>query len=240
MMCTLKMAIRGHALCALLCIATSTSHAATIIKLNLGNVGPDVAMGGLGILGTMSDGIAATTGDQNTDIEYTSFLDGSNPDITTTDASFTLSGLLTAGPATVFGSLVIQPFFGGTFTLYDNDALNTVLLTGPLTSSALTGVIGPPGTGALFTTTLGSATGGTLAPLLAPGSVSISMNMTNVITTLPVPAAGFGVGPGPILLPFVADASVNIAADPIPEPATLVFAVLGSVASIAFGRRPRR
>ena len=133
----------------------SSSNAATIIKLNLGGVGPDVAMPA-GVLGTMSDGIAVTTGDQNTDVEFTGFLDGPFPDITTTDASFSLSGLAPVGAPSVFGSLVIQSFSGGTFTLYNNDVLNTVLLTGPMTTSALTGVIGPPGTGALFTTTLGT------------------------------------------------------------------------------------
>jgi len=40
-------------------------NAATILKLNLGNIGPDVSMAG-GVLGTSNDGIAATTGDQNT------------------------------------------------------------------------------------------------------------------------------------------------------------------------------
>jgi hypothetical protein len=228
-----RMVVSGIVLCAIACLAVSTSKAATIIKLDLGNVGPDVAMSGLGLLGTMSDGIAATTGDQNTDVEYTGFLDGSNPDITTTDASFTLSGLLAVGPATVFGSLVIQPFAGGSFSLFN--PANTLLLTGPLTSSTLTGVIGPPGTGALFTTTLGAATGGTLAPFLAPGTVSVSMNMTNVGGGL-----GFGVAAGPILLPFTADASVNISADPVPEPATLIFSLLGSMAALAIGRRPRR
>jgi hypothetical protein len=100
----------------------------------------------------------------------------------------------------------------------------------------LTGVIGPPGTGALFTTTLGTATGGTLAPLLLPGTVSLSMNMTNVNGGL-----GFGVGASaPLLLPFTADASVNIAADPVPEPTTIMLAMLGSVAALGVARRSRR
>jgi hypothetical protein len=179
--------------------------------------------------------MAATTGDQNTDIEYTDFLDGSFTDIITTDASFSLAGLTPLGPPTVFGTLVIQSFTGGTFTLYNNDAPNTVLLSGPLTSSALTGVIGPPGTGGLFTTTLGTATGGTIAPLLAPGTLSLSMNLSNINGGL-----GFGVGPGPALLPFAADSSVSISADPIPEPTTLALGLLGFVAAAAFGRRTRR
>ena len=227
--------IYAIAICASAFFAASSSNAATIIKLNLGGVGPDVAMPA-GVLGTMSDGIPATTGDQNTDVEFTGFLDGPFPDITTTDASFSLSGLAPVGPPTVFGSLVIQSFFGGTFTLYNNDVLNTVLLTGPMTTSALTGVIGPPGTGGLFTTTLGPATGGTLAPLLFPGTVSLSMNLSNVNGGL-----GFGVsGLPPVLLPFAADSSVSISADPIPEPATLALVLLGSAVAAASARRRLR
>jgi hypothetical protein len=232
---TTGMVSHGLAVCALLCVATSVTQAATIIKLNLGGVGPDVGMTAGGVLSTISDGIAATTGDQNTDVEFTDFLDGI-PDITTTNASFSLSGLLAAGPATTFGTLVIQPFAGGTFSLYNNDVANTLLLSGPLGGSALSGVIGPPGTGALFTTTLTSATGGTLASQLAPGSVSISMNLTNVDGGL-----GFFVpGPGGIIGPFQADAAVNIAANQIPEPATLTLLGLISAAVVACGRRRHR
>jgi PEP-CTERM motif len=228
------LAYRVIAICAFCCLAMS-SRGATIIKLNLGSVGPDVSMSGGGVFGTVSDGVAATTGDQNTDVEYTGFFDGPFPDITTTDASFSMTGLLATGPATVFGSLVIQPFTGGTFNLYN--PANVLLLTGPLTSSALTGVMGPPGTGALFTTSLGTVTGGTLAPLIAPGTVSLSINMTNVNGGL-----GFGVGGGaaPILLPFTADASVNIAANPVPEPAALVLVLVGSGAAAVFARRRSR
>src|SRR5262249_38477896 len=146
---------------------------------NLGSVGPDVSMNGAGVFGTVSDGIAATTGDQDTDVEFTGLLDGLFPDITSTNASFSMSSLVEVGPATVAsGTVVVQNFIGGTISLYD--PANTLLLSGALTSSTVSGVIGPPGTGALFTTTLSSATGGTLAPLIAPGSVSLSMNMTNV------------------------------------------------------------
>src|SRR5262245_5674022 len=95
------------------------SHASTIIKLNLGGVGPDIQLNGVGILSTTSDGIAGTTGDQNTAIEYTSFLDFI-PDINTADGSFTLSGLQEVGPAGVlFGNVVGQNFNGGNFSLYD-------------------------------------------------------------------------------------------------------------------------
>jgi hypothetical protein len=191
-----------------------TVRAATIIKLDLGGTGPDVSMTS-GVFGTVNDGNAGTTGDQNTAVEYTDFLDFI-PDITLPVASYTLSGLQEVGPATVFGgSLVSQNFVGGQFSLYDPS--NTLLLQGPLINSALTGTLGPPGTGAIFSTTLTGVTGGTLAPFIVPGSISMSMEMTNVNG-----GAGFTIpGGSPFLGAFQADATTSISASPIPEPASL-------------------
>jgi hypothetical protein len=230
---TARNIIHGLAFCAIFYVATSATQAATIIKLNLGGVGPDVGMNGAGILSTTNDGVVATVGDQNTDIEYVGAFEFI-PDVNTNSASFTLQGLAEVGPASVFGSLVIQNFLGGQFNLYD--PANVLLLQGPLTNSALTGVLGPPGTGALFTTTLGAVTGGTLAPSIAPGSLSLSMNMTTVNG-----GNGFVVaGGGPSLNAFLADASVTIAADVVPEPATLSLIGLGAAAAIAVCGRRRR
>jgi len=161
----LRMTFVGVALCALLVASTSVSRAGTIIKLNLGGVGPDVGLNGGGVLSTTDDGVAATTGDQNTAVEFTDFLNPI-PDINVNAASFSLNNLVAVGPANVFGSLVIQNFAGGQFSLYD--PANVLLLQGPLTNSALTGVIGPPGTGALFTTTLGSVTAVRYCHLFCP------------------------------------------------------------------------
>src|SRR6476619_3852284 len=161
MLKTIPTVIRGLLACALICFVAPSVHAATIIKLNLGEIGPDVGMNGAGILSTVNDGNAATTGDQNTDVEFTGFLDF-NPDIVPKTASFNLHNLAEVGPANVFGSLVIQNFVGGTFQLYD--PANVLLLSGQLNNSALSGVLCPPGTGALFTTTFSAVTGGTLAP----------------------------------------------------------------------------
>ena len=230
---TSRLFIRGVAACAIFCMAVSVTHAATIIKLNLGGVGPDVGMNGAGVLSTVDQtGGPPPTGDQFTDVEYTGFLNFI-PDINTNTATFSLNGLNAVGPASTFGTLVIQNFTGGNFRLYD--PADNLLLQGPLTNSALSGVIGPPGTGALFTTTLGAVTGGSLAPFIAPGSVSLSMNMTNVNG-----GAGFGViGAGPQLNPFLADGSVSIAAEfsGIPEPATMTLIALGSMVTLAIGRR---
>jgi hypothetical protein len=217
-------------------MAASFSQAGTIIKLNLGGVGPDVGMGapaGLpaGVLGTVDQtGGPSPAGDQLTDIEYTGFLNFI-PDLNTNTASFSLNGLNAVGPANVFGSLVIQNFNGGIFSLYD--PADNLLLQGPMGNSALTGVMGPPGTGALFTTVLTTVSGGSLAPLIAPGSVSLSMNMTNVNG-----GAGFAVaGGGPQLNAFVADAAISISADQVPEPATL--SLVGLAAIAICGRRRR-
>jgi hypothetical protein len=226
------MAIRGLAASVLICLATSLAQADTIIKLSLGEVGPDIGMNSSGVLSTVDDGNAATTGNQNTAVEFTGFLDPL-PDINTKTASFTLSNLVAIGPANVLGTLVVQNFVGGLFSLYD--PANVLLLQGTTTNSSLTGTIGPPGTGSLFTTTIATVTGGTLAPMILPGSLSLSMDMTNVNG-----GAGFNVT-GSALAPFLADASLNMAANPapVPEPASLTLFALGSAAAISFRRRRR-
>ena len=228
---TPKAIFHGLTICSLICFATSIAQSSTIIKLNLGSVGPDVGMNA-GQLSTINDGIVTTTGDQNTGVEFTGFLDPL-PDINTSAASFTLNGLSAVGPTQQAGSLVIQNLSGGQFSLYD--PTNVLLLQGPLSNSVLTGVIGPPGTGGLFTTTLSSVTGGTLASLIVPGSVSLSMNLTNVNG-----GAGLSVT-GNVLNPFLADGSVSISGDPVatPEPSSIALLAIGAIGLIAAGRSCR-
>ena len=220
-----------------LCIAVlgwaQAASAGTIIKLSLGgDNAADIEYDGT-TLSTNSDGNAATTGDQNTAIEYSDFLSG-NPDVPLSIASFTLDGLTTAGAPTVFGgALVIQNFAGGTMSLYD--PLNTLLLSGTLASSALTGPIGPPSTGALFTTSFGTVTGGTLAPLILPNTLTLSMSLNDVNG-----GAGFSVSgaAAPALDPFTADATVSIGGE-IPEPTSAMLIGLGTLAVAAMATRRR-
>ena len=131
-----------------------------------------------------------------------------------------------------------ENFAGGTFNLYDPS--NSLLLSGLLTTSSLQGTTGPPGTGAVFTTNIASVTGGSLAAFIVPTSLALSMNLTNVNG-----GAGFSVGAGVVLNPFVADSVVNISGDPtplgggFPEPGTLVLATMALFAGTAVRRRAR-
>jgi hypothetical protein len=235
MMLKLRRFLVGAAVCALIYTNACALHAGTILKLDLGNVGPDLSMNASGVLGTADDANAGTTGNQNTGIEFTGFLEPI-PDINTSVASFTLSNLAAAGPATVFSPVVVQNFVGGTFSLYDQS--NSLLLSGSLSSSSLQGTLGPPGTGAVFTTNVALVTGGFLAPFILPNTLDLSMQLTNV-------NGGTGFSVDGILNQFSADSFVSISGDPtplgenFPEPGTLVLGSIALFAAAALRRRSR-
>lgn len=229
----LRVVLASFAMCALL--GSSAVNGQTILKLNLGNTGPDLAMNGSGVLGTVSDGDASTTGDQNTAVEYTAYLDGLYADITTSTASFSLAGLQTTGvPNVVAGAVVVQDFFGGTFNLYDT--ANVLLLSGNLQDSTLTGVIGNTGTGSIFTTKVGTFTAGSLINDVEANSLNLSIALTNVNN-----GNGFVVSGQPAALqPFTTDASVNITGAQgvgVPEPASIAMTLLGALGFGFLGRR---
>ena len=145
----LRIVLTSFSLCVLL--GTSAANGETILKLSLGNTGPDLEMDASGVLGTTSDGNVGTTGDQDTAIEYTAFLD---PAFVDGVGSFSIAGLQRTGnPNIIGGAVIVQDFDGGAFDLYDS--ANTLLLHGDLTESTLTGVIGGTGTGSIFTTKVG-------------------------------------------------------------------------------------
>lgn len=212
--------------CTLLSITSGALHAGTIIKLSLGSdLPPDIEFDGT-TLSTIDDGNAGTTGDQNTNVTFLDFLTF-NPDILPSSASYSLNGLTADGPAFVFGGvLVLQNFMGGTFELYDPG--NVLLLSGSLDGSTLSGLLGPPATGALFTTSFSTVTGGLLAPYIDADTLSLSMNFTDING-----GAGLSISPPGrtfiALNPFTADAALSKAADRslIPEPTTAVLLLLG-------------
>jgi hypothetical protein len=226
-------ALFALSLCALV-VGFNSAHAGTIIKLDLGSVAPDISYNGT-TLSTVDDLVPATTGDQDTGVEFTDFLESVEADISSPPASFSMSGLTASGSAFVFlGQNVLQNFTGGSFTLYAAD--NSILLSGTLATSALSGPVGFP-SGGLFTTTFGTVTGGTLQPYIDPNSLVLSMNFTDVQTTggpvgffvsppaaTPAPTVHMGT-----LQAFSADASISIAAE-VPEPGTMVLFSLAALA----------
>jgi hypothetical protein len=230
------------AVCALVCTTNQPAGAGTIFKLSLGgDPDADIEYSG-GVLSTVNDGIGATTGEQNTAIEFLDFLENVETDILTSTASFTLNGLAAAGSATVLGgNFLVQDFTGGTLEIYDES--NTLLLSGSLTTSSLAGPLGPPATGGIFTTSIATVTGGSLAPYILEDSLTMSISLASIngnaglSFTPAIPAL-----PPPILSrtlnPFTADASVIIDGE-VPEPAALAIAAIAGGIAMAIVRRRR-
>lgn len=222
------------AVCACLAVLAAVAPAATIVKLDLGDDNSqDIFFDGT-FLQTIDDGFGPTTGEQRTGIEFLSLL-SSEADVDLPPGSFTLAGMVPSGPPLVIGGLVIQEFTGGTFDLYGQipDG-GTPILSGTLDKSTLSGPLGPPAAGGLFTTTFGSFTGGPLAAGLDPNSLALSMSLTDING-----GAGLAVGDGGMdvmLYPFNADVTLNISATP--EPSSILLALLASgILVVARARR---
>jgi hypothetical protein len=225
----LRKALTGIVICTAFIGLNKAAHADTVLKLSLGEVSPDLVFDGL-TLHTVNDGNAGTTGDQNTAVDFTGFLNGI-PDITTNIASFSLAGLAPQGAATVVGTVFIQNFAGGQFSLFDPS--NVLLLSGTLNASSLTGSFAPSSTGSLFTTMNGNFTGGTLLPMLQRPSFSLSLTMTNV-------NGGSGFVLSGAVQPFTADSTVEIGAtQQVPEPGTWSLLVFGALTAATLRRRLR-
>lgn len=211
-----------------LLLAARLSTAGTIIKLDLGGTGPDVNYTGgpSGTLNTTSDGVVSTTGDQNTSILYTGFL-SSNP---ATTGSYTLAGATAVGaPTPLGGGVVTQSFSGGSFQLYDSS--NTLLLNVNLGTSLLVG----GSNGAFFNITNGTVVGGlpSLTSQLVSTSIGMSMTLTNIS------GGGLSINPGSGLLnAFQADATKEITASQVPEPAAALL-LLSAIIAPAWLRRHR-
>jgi len=227
--------------------ATNICSAETIVKLNLGSTGPDIHLQN-GVLSTVDDedNSASSPGDQGTGTTFHGFVDGVDGivDINApAQSSFSLSGvsLLGSSFAVELGafSLITQATTGGLFELFDENG--GVLLTGSLTNGSLHGTSGLSAAGGFLTADLGSFTGPNdhsfdkLFSLLAPGSASLAMSLTDV-SSGPNGKRGFQVLDD-MLQDFSADASANIGADPIPEPTSLGLLLVGFVGVLGSLRR---
>ena len=218
--------------CALLAllVCVAPSQAATIIKLDLGGVGPDLAfspVGSPGLLGTIDDNPPGLAGDQATNVLFTSFLSG----LGSTNGSYTLAGAAAAGPPTPLGAgVVMQNFVGGNFKIYDN--ANVLLLDVNLSSSLLVG----GGNGAFFNINNGTVVGG--SPAITSQLVSNSIGMSMTMTNINGPGGpGLTIGGGGLLNPFVGDSTKEITATQIPEPAAMLLALCFSAVPMMLRRR---
>jgi hypothetical protein len=238
---------------AILVSTTYEAHAETIVKLNLGGTSDADVQLVDGTLSTVSDGVATSPGDQQTSVTFHGFVDGQNglADISPPDqASFTLSGVKIDGAPSVVGigglDLITQPTMGGAFSLYDESG--SILLEGSLIDGSLSGIMGAAGTGGFLTANLGTFTGPAnagldpLFDLLDPNSASLSINLSDVISTSAAGAApGLLMGPGNVLANFTADGGANIGAgalgQELPEPSGMTLGLLAALGLLTLRRR---
>ncbi|MCI0335589.1 MAG: PEP-CTERM sorting domain-containing protein [Planctomycetes bacterium] len=237
---TLRSLVALSTMCVVVGVAPSM-HAATIMRLNLGGEAENFQFDS-GILSTIDDGDSSTSGDQNAMIAFMGMGEAKAASFAPPPSgSFTLSGMIASSPATTFsGSLMVQSFNSGNLAIYGAD--NTLLLSADVSLSAITGPLGPPNSQGLFLA-FGDLTGGSMAPYLDPDSLRVKIK-------LPMVTGGFSVSPMPgappppthlaTLEPFTATApSVEILAEPIPEPASAALLGIGA-AMIGMASRRRR
>jgi hypothetical protein len=212
----------------------------TVIKVDLGGtIGPDVGLTGT-TFGTISDGMGATTGDQNTSVTYQGFLSGL-PAITTGNASFSLTGVTLAGPANVIGSVVNQLTTGGTFNLWDPS--NSLLLSGLLTGGDISGTT-TSSAGSFFNVGVATFTGGSLlTSYLASTPAALSLSLTGIIGTdlsgNQTPGLYVHCNGSCNLNNFTANATGLIDGAPVPEPASALLLLSGFFGGLG-GLRLRR
>jgi hypothetical protein len=240
------------AVVAFIVFSAQLASAGTILKLSLGDTGPDVEYtgGAGGVYSTVDDLTPGTTGEQNTAVEFVGDLDPFFADILTPTASYTLNGVTALGLASVVGPVpgtgqIGQTMTGGVFELWD--ASNNLLLAVLIDDSNLSGFTGSTA-GAEFSINNGLAYDGSLLPYLDATSVSFSIAMTDIndpagMTVTPMgpifgPFPGIGFVQSATVNPFTADADKLVAAEVIiPEPTTVLLLVFGGMWANAFIRR---
>ncbi len=211
-----------------LLLSFHTSHAATIIRLDLGDTGPDMTFSGGsgGVLSTLSDS-GSGTGDQETAILFTDFLSSLVPNPTT--GSYTLTGVTAVGLPTNLGfGTYLQNFSGGNYKLYDS--ANALLLDVNLGDSLLVG----SANGGHFSITNGTVMGGnpTVISQLNFNSLGFSTSLTNINS-----GGGLSTGVDGYLNSFVTNASIDITATQVPEPAAALLILSALVVPMALRRR---
>ncbi len=241
----MQRALRSLIALVMVCVVVGESrsiHAATIMNLILGASDDANFEFSSGVLSTLDDGISSTSGDQNAAIEFVGMAEATAFSIVPPpEGSFTLAGMTASSPSTTFsGSLVVQDFSLGSLAIYAAD--DSLLLSADIFLSALTGPLGPPNSQGLFLA-FGEITGGSLAPLYTPDSLRVKMKLPTVtgFSVSPLP----GAPPPPIHLatlePFTAIAmSVEILAEPIPEPAGAASLMIAAAMIGTALRRRRR
>jgi hypothetical protein len=207
-------------------ISLNASYASTIIKLDLGGVGPDLNYSGgvFGQLETVDDNPPAMIGDQATNILFTDYFSG----LGSIPGSYSLSGATATGaPTPLGGGVVMQNFAGGNFQIYN--AANVLLLDVNLSTSLLVG----GGNGAFFNITNGTVVGGVglLTSQIVPNSIGMSMTLSNIS------GGGLTINPNNQLNSFFADATKEITGNQVPEPAAALLALAALFLSMLLRRR---
>lgn len=219
---------------ALILVTSVSAQALTIVQVSLGGQGngfQEIQYVG-SALSTISDGNAATLGDQDTNVFFDGYLSGV-ADISS-GASFSLSGILASGAPSIAGVVVSQNTAGGTFNLYNS--ANTLLLSGTLGSGLLSGS-DTGSVGSMFTTSVGNFTAGSLLGLLpAQNSLFLTLALSNIQTA---GSPGLDVAFG-IIQNFSGNGQVSIDSEvgaAVPEPFTLGLLLTGTLAGALVSRR---
>lgn len=211
-----------------LSLISSVANADTIIKFDLG-ANNDVEFVG-GIFRTVNDGIASTPGNQNSDIDFTGFLDASFADILS-GASVTISNIVASAEVNVLGTIISQATNGGSINLWSNTG--SLLLSAALGEGNIAGSIDGV-TGSFFNSSVMTYTGGSLLSHVSSSPAGLSLGLSGIQSGIfPGMTVSYNTTTDAFELDsFRADASGLLTGNPIPEPASMLLlssALLGGI-----------